>query len=325
MSQTVLSFQFLPGRWEGRVRKGLTLPSPAHGRLGRGHRKMKSNNFFFKSPYQRILTIIVFLLFMLMRGFAGSSSGVDKVARFHRLKCSGVESFKNSENNQQLLAQLIVQKEEELKRSILPGKLPPKATVVASLRKEVAELRQQLRQAMGSTVPARTQSSNSSTQHRNTNIKANSKLKNMNVPSAGLSMTARETLLLMERSASGIDDRQMALMASSGAWPEGEQLAELEALTQENALLKSRLAALSEHQRKLNALKERLKGGSTKAPDVKEKEESTKKVPARPRKARTTSSPATKTRRRKSSNVEKDENIEKNEKIEAGLLEKVLV
>jgi len=242
-----------------------------------------------------------------------------------------------TDNNQHLLAQLIVQKEELLKRSILPGKLPPKATVVASLRKEIAELRQQLRESMERNVPAKSASilknmdtNKNKNENKNKNMDSRSmalvnksKLNNRTLPSTDLSTTAREALLLMERSeTSSIDERQLMLVASSAAWPDGDQLAELESLTQENALLKSRLAALLEHQRKLKVLKERLKEGGNNSAEKNENEQSTKKPPSRPRKARNTSSPATKTKRK--SKVEKSEKIESKE-IETVVLEEVLV
>lgn len=249
---------------------------------------------------------------------------------------SGVDNSSDSyltDNNQHLLAQLIVQKEELLKRSILPGKLPPKATVVASLRKEIAELRQQLRESMERNVPTKSASilknmdTNKSKNENGTSMALvnKSKLNNRALPSTttDLSTTAREALLLMERSeTSSIDERQLMLVASSAAWPDGDQLAELESLTQENALLKSRLAALLEHQRKLKVLKERLKQGGNNSPEKNENEQSTKKPPSRPRRARTTSSPATKTKRK--TKVEKSEKIEAKE-IETGLLEEALV
>jgi hypothetical protein len=194
-----------------------------------------------------------------------------------------------------LVANLLVQKEEELKQMIAPGRLAPRAAVIAGLRKEIAALRGQLKSAVAANLPptlaadlpappapeptipssATTISyASASMSVTRTTIKSSTDRRGRTTGTA-----AREALLLIEQQlsvASGGDvtisgsdmlaargrsalqavEQSLSMGVASAAV--NEEMAQLEALLQENALLKARFEALTERQRQLAVLKERV-------------------------------------------------------------------
>lgn len=173
-----------------------------------------------------------------------------------------------------LVASLIVQKEEELAQILqpAPGKLPPKAAVVSSLRKEIAALRSQLKNRVAATLPPALADDippvlKTPTESFPTAAKMGTSL--------GISSSARSALMLVEQqlSVSGrsnnntnpVTTGQSALKAieqqlSTGASSirnRGGQQTKLEVLQFENAQLRARLISLQKAIKQLKGLQQR--------------------------------------------------------------------
>jgi hypothetical protein len=226
-----------------------------------------------------------------------------------------------------LVATLLVQKEEELRQLTMPspGQLPPRAAVVAGIRKEIADLRAQLKSAVAANLPptlaadlpippsfpspSTAATIGSATRSRSSTTPSPAMLSSTSNPSsterarksaAAGGIAAREALLLVEQqlsvasSGSGSDSEEdlgakarTALyaveqslsmgMAKISRFSQTEELAEYEALQQENLLLKQRLEALQEYERKLEYLKEQAESKAKHAAEEKKKEEEEKK------------------------------------------------
>ncbi|KAL4527235.1 hypothetical protein Ndes2437A_g02409 [Nannochloris sp. 'desiccata'] len=220
-----------------------------------------------------------------------------------------------------LVATLLVQKEEELRQLTAPGKLPPRASVVAAYRKEIADLRAQLKStvaanlpptlaadlplpppfpspsaaaaaaAIGSAVSQRASASSTIPSPAMLSSSPNGTASRKKSAAAG-GIAAREALVLVEQqlsfagSGSGNDsDEDLGAKARTALYAveqslsmgvvsiskaaETDELAEYEALQQENELLKQRLEALQEYQRKLDFLKEQAERMSKQAAEEK--------------------------------------------------------
>ena len=177
------------------------------------------------------------------------------------------------------VATLVVAKEEELRSLLSPGKLAPKAAVVAALRSEIAALRAQLRSAVAADLPPLAPAQPGS--------RAMSA-----APVGGAAMSsARGALLLVEQQMAvsgsgsggggvdGVDgaagskdrvrnalrmlERRLSMGASLGG--AGDDLAELEALQQENVMLQARLDALQAEERQLLWVRQRRASGAAAA------------------------------------------------------------
>jgi hypothetical protein len=174
------------------------------------------------------------------------------------------------------VATLVVAKEEELRSLLSPGKLAPKAAVVAALRSKIAALRAQLRSAVAADLPPLAPAQPGS--------RAMSA-----APVGGVAMSsARGALLLVEQQMAvsgsgsgggGVDgaagskdrvrdalrmlERRLSMGASLGG--AGDDLAELEALQQENVMLQARLDALQAEERQLLWVRQRRASGAAAA------------------------------------------------------------
>ena len=244
-----------------------------------------------------------------------------------------------------LVATLLVQKEEELKQLTAPGQMPPRAAIVAGMRKEIASLRAQLKSAVaanlppmlaadlpippsfpssastttaaaiptttaspGSTLGSASVSTPSSAMLSSKNTATGStstagSRNNKNSAANARSIAGREALLLVEQqlsvasSGSGSEsDEDLGARARTALYAveqslsmgvvnfaraaETEELAELEALQQENILLKQRLEALKEYQRKLEVLKEQASVDKQAEEEEKKKKKIEKSEPA---------------------------------------------
>ena len=199
-----------------------------------------------------------------------------------------------------LVATILVQKEEELRRMIAPGQLAPRAAVIADKRKEIAALRAQLKSAVAANLPPSLasdlpipQTPAASTSATTGAIPSQAMASAGTVPSlasgrgktpggtrSSNGLAAREALLLVEQqlsvassSSSDEEDRvgdraRSALYAVEQSLSFGvtraaemDELAELEALQQENMLLRGRLEALEERKRQLVIIKKKIESG----------------------------------------------------------------
>lgn len=187
----------------------------------------------------------------------------------------------SSPPGQLAIASLLVQKEEELRAITAPGRLAPKAAVVAAIRKDIAALREQLKSSVTAKLPP-TLASDLLPQTKPTPKPAPTvSSPAMSTSPAPRASGARGALLLVEQqlsvgspSAPGSNGTvsaaqrvRSALQAveqnlSMGALAAMGDLAEYEALQQENAVLQSQLEALVAYKRQLLELKRRVNSGS---------------------------------------------------------------
>ena len=178
----------------------------------------------------------------------------------------GASSSSSEDESRRLVASLIVQKEQELVGILepAPGRLPPKAAVVASLRKEIAELRAQLQNEVAARLPPALASDLpvKPTKYQIRTVDSSTQNKSRMGASKPPPSSARGALLMVEQqlSVSQSSNRKTRITSGVSALQAVEQnlsskssflgsstddfQAELEVLQMENSQLKARLDAL---------------------------------------------------------------------------------
>lgn len=166
------------------------------------------------------------------------------------------------------VAHKLLQKEEELKFITAPGRIPPRAAVVAAMRKEISALRKELAEPGSqegldlTSVPRKVE--NPSPVPRNVQPARGRKVKTAS--------SARNALLLVEKKLQGqssnipLSDKAMEALEMieqnmSTVSAASKNLNELETLQVENAILRTKLEVVLEKKRHLTQLCQALQKG----------------------------------------------------------------
>lgn len=192
---------------------------------------------------------------------------------------SGGVGESETDSRTKAVAKTLLQKEEELKFITAPGRLPPRASVVGSLRKEIAQLRLELADpenykfsAPLVSSPARLQPSGIEPASKATEQKASRQLSIKSIGSSSKKgSSAKAALLMVEKQLSLGDEKPMvpprqvsdkvrdALVMVEKNMTIGEasvknSLTDLETLQVENAVLRTRLEVTLEKKRQVMQL-----------------------------------------------------------------------
>jgi hypothetical protein len=198
--------------------------------------------------------------------------------KFDQLRVrSGGVGESETDSRTKAVAKTLLQKEEELKFITAPGRLPPRASVVGSLRKEIAQLRLELADPENYKFSAPLVSSPASAQPSrvepaSTEKKASRTLSKSSIGSSSKKgSSAKAALLMVEKQLSLGDEKPMvpprqvsdkvrdALVMVEKNMTIGEasvknSLTDLETLQVENAVLRTRLEVTLERKRQVMQL-----------------------------------------------------------------------
>lgn len=188
------------------------------------------------------------------------------------MKCFAISSDEIDERSR-AVAHKLLQKEEELKFITAPGRIPPRAAVVAAMRKEIAALRMELAHPgnhtnmdLTSPAPRRVESNPAPVVQSKVNPMTGRRKK---TPSS-----ARNALLMVEKKLQGesssadiplshkamhaleMIERNMSTVSAVS-----KDLNELETLQVENAILRTKLEIILEKKRRLTQLCQALRKG----------------------------------------------------------------
>ena len=225
--------------------------------------------------------------------FKNQCAGYKPQIRFQKthLTCQASEENQSRlDDNVKAVAHRLLQKEEELKFITAPGRIPPRAAVVAALRKEIAALRLELAEpgsqgldlssliiatppSPASAAPAKTSTAlagkklKGTSGARNALLMVEQKLADQSASSAGIPISekVKEALDMIEQNMSTVGDAS-------------KNLNEFESLQVENAVLRTRLEVVLEKKRHLEKLHQALLKGHINPTNMSQKESRKKEI-----------------------------------------------